>query len=93
MAAWVREREYTSRDPRVIVRMPVVLETAFGTTVDALIADLSGTGFRLTANAVLHPGQLVTMRLPRETVVCKLCWVDGPEAGGVFQERAKVPTW
>ena len=73
--------------------MPVVLESDSGWTMDALIADLSKTGFRLTASAILHVGQMLTMRLPRETVRCQVCWVDGLEAGGIFNGRAGVPTW
>ena len=73
--------------------MSVVLETESGSTVDASIADLSKSGFRLTSNAVLHRGQVLTMHLPRESVVCKLCWVDGLEAGGTFQDRANLPAW
>lgn len=93
MAEWVRGREHACRDQRVIVRMPVVLELDSGRTMDALVADLSKSGFRLKANAVLHVGQVLTMRLPREKVACKVCWVDGLDAGGIFHERANLPAW
>lgn len=93
MSAWVRDREHASRDRRVIVRMSVVLESDSGWTTDALVADLSKNGFRLTSSAVLHVGQVLTMRLPREHVLCKICWVDGLEAGGIFHGRAKLPSW
>ena len=73
--------------------MPVVLETQSGSTIDALVADLSKSGFRLTSSAMLHVGQVLTMRLPREDVLCRICWVDGLQAGGIFHGRSKLPTW
>jgi hypothetical protein len=93
MSAWVHAREHASRDRRVIVRMPVVLESESGSIIDALVADLSKCGFRLTSSAILHVGQVLTMRLPRENVLCKICWVDGSDAGGIFHGRAKLPAW
>jgi PilZ domain-containing protein len=93
MSAWVEDREHASRDRRVIVRMPVVLEADSGLTIEALVADLSKSGFRLTSNAVLHVGQVLTMRLPRENVLCEICWVDGLESGGIFRGRANLPAW
>ena len=93
MSAWVQDREHASRDKRVIVRMPVVLESDSGLPIEALVADLSKSGFRLTSDAVLHVGQVLTMRLPRENVPCRICWVDGFEAGGIFHGRANLPAW
>lgn len=93
MAEWVNSREHVGRARRVKINMSVILELASGCKVKATIDDLSRDGFRLRSESVLHLGQTLTMHSPRETVLCELRWVDGHEAGGVFQQQAEPPKW
>jgi PilZ domain-containing protein len=93
MLEFVQRRELASRPRRVRVSMPVMLEIGPNCTVKGIIDDISKEGFRLRSRALLHPRQVLKMRLPRETVACELRWTDGLEAGGVFKEESKAPKW
>lgn len=73
--------------------MSITLELSKDCAVKAIIEDLSSDGFRLRSRALLHPGQRVRMRLPRDTLDCKLLWVDGIVAGGVFEKSPELPIW
>lgn len=73
--------------------MFVTLELSAEVTSQAIVNDLSKGGFSISSANVLHPGQTFRMRLPRETVACKLKWADGFTAGGVFVEPTRVPAW
>lgn len=93
MAERVQRRESAGRPRRVNLAMKIVLELSPGSEVDAFLQNLSKDGFRLTSETQLHAGQQLKMRLARETVDCELLWVDGLEAGGVFEKQAQEPRW
>jgi hypothetical protein len=86
-------RERVVRAPRVRVSIGVGLEFGPGSIVKAVIGNLSKDGFHLRTGAALHPGQSLTMHLPRETVACEIRWVDGRHAGGLFAEASAAPSW
>jgi hypothetical protein len=73
--------------------MAVQLELGPHRMVKAILDDLSQDGFRLRSGALLHPGQILKIHLPRETAICELRWVDGLQAGGVFTEASNAATW
>ena len=86
-------REHMARARRIRVDMPMILELNPGFQVKALLNDVSEGGFRLTSRALLHAGQSVMMRMPRETLACQLCWVNGRQAAGVFLQSPKPDRW
>jgi len=55
--------------------------------------NLSRDGFRLTAGAMLHCSQRITMRLARRAIGCEVRWVEAGAAGGLFSRKAKRPQW
>jgi hypothetical protein len=82
----LRAREHPGRPPRVQVNMNVVVEFETGATIKAVIQDLSTGGFRLRSRTLFYVAQRVKLHLPREIVEGELRWVDGFEAGGVFDD-------
>lgn len=81
------------RPTRARVRLPVMLEVRPDCRMKAIVEDLSKDGFRLRSRALLHVGQVVSLHMPRGTVVCELRWVDGFTAGGVFLDKSTLAVW
>lgn len=55
---------------------------------DAIILDVSSTGFRLELTDLVRVGELVTLRVERDEIPGQIRWALGNEAGGVFLTSA-----
>lgn len=51
---------------------------------DAIILDVSSTGFRLELTDLVRVGELVTLRVDHDEIPGQIRWALGNEAGGVF---------
>jgi hypothetical protein len=74
----------SKRAPRIDVRKSAVLINSDGLEVDAIILDISGSGFRLHVLEKLYVGELVSLRVDDDLVPAQIRWVLGDEAGGAF---------
>lgn len=88
-AARARRMSAADRDQRVQLSMSVVLELAPGRSINAKIDNVSLEGCRIHSDALLHVGQKIRVRMPREIVSCEVRWADGLTAGGAFERVAK----
>ena len=79
-------RELTPRAARVEVQYDARLRFD-GTSVDAMILNVSSQGFRLCAAEELAPGMEVTIECEKlDPVRGEIRWSCGQESGGVFLE-------
>jgi hypothetical protein len=72
------------RAPRIDIRKPATVINSDGAAVEAIILDVSGSGFRLEVTESLRIGEFVTLRVDREDVPAQIRWTLGNEAGGAF---------
>ena len=59
-----------------------------GRKSDAIILDVSSTGFRLELTDLVQVGEIVTLRVERDELPGQIRWALGNEAGGVFLTSA-----
>lgn len=86
-------RIFPTRSARAKVRLPVIMAVRPDFKIKAVIEDLSKDGVRLRSRVVLHEGQVVRLKMPRETIACEIRWVNGFEAGGVLTDKSTLPDW
>lgn len=82
-----------SRSARAQVRLPIIMSVRPDFEIKALIEDLSKDGVRLNSRVMLHEGQVVWLKMPRETIACEIRWVNGFEAGGVLVGESVLTDW
>ena len=79
------ENVRAERAVRVDVRRPVVLVDCDGSENNGTMLDISAGGFRVKGCGSPRVGELVSLRLDRNTNFRgRIRWVLGDEAGGIF---------
>lgn len=81
-------RGFSKRPPRIDLRQPVVMINSDGHVSNAIILDVSSTGFRLELADLVRVGELVTLRVEHDEIPGQIRWTLGNEAGGVFLTNA-----
>jgi hypothetical protein len=80
------------RPHRVNTNHRAKLRDSHGREIDAYVANVSRTGFRVSTNAPLAIGDLVLIRTEDgEKHPGVIRWAEGTEAGGVFKNPALLP--
>ena len=73
---------------RVDLRHPATLIDADGDEFEVVVLDLSGTGVRLSLEASLKIGEVVTLKFDgSEESRARICWCLGSEAGGILLDE------
>lgn len=79
-------------DPRVDTNYRAKMINGHGRQVDAYVANVSRSGFRLSTNVPLAIGDVVSICAEDGEIYSGVIqWADGTEAGGKFSDAALLP--
>ena len=82
-------RGFRGKERRIAVAIDATVIESDGCEVPVSVLDVSGSGFRLSANAEFSVGDEVELRVGLTNPVrAAICWTRGLEAGGIFLEPA-----
>jgi phosphoribosylformylglycinamidine (FGAM) synthase PurS component len=80
-----RSPGFIKRAPRVDLRQRATILNSDGAVIEAVLLDLSSSGFKIQAVETLRIGEFVTLRVGRSSEMkAQIRWALGDQAGGVF---------